>query len=93
MTLFINRVPIHSFKLVSFLSCFDLVISYDFESLICISQERERDIIHARCAHRLLVGEKPLLVEQVDHMQIRAEARNAMPGRPPTYEVFLTSTS
>jgi hypothetical protein len=55
VNLSINRVSPYSFKLVALSSCFEFIISYDFESLICISQERERDTSYVRCAQRLFV--------------------------------------
>ena len=48
VTLFINRVAPLSFFVV-----LELVIFYDFESLICISQERERNTSYVRWARRL----------------------------------------
>ena len=40
-------------KKFNFWSCFELVIFYNFESLICI--KREIDTCYVRCARRLLV--------------------------------------
>jgi hypothetical protein len=60
VTLSINRVFPQSFKKVCY---FELVIFYDFESLISKSQEKERDTSYVRWAQGLLV----LLLYAVDH--------------------------